>query len=282
MGSSLAQALLSAGHQVTVYNRTAAKAASLAALGALVVATPYEAIMASDATLVVLADFTCMQALLRDGATRASLAGRKLLSVTTTTTSEITALARELALLDCSLSEVTVTVYPDVVQRKEGQFLLGCCAEDSPFWSSILGDIGTFVHRAGEVGDASRTDLALVIPFVFNIAATAYAAAVANKMNVPAPLIQHQVTENPTLTIHGAKGLLPQMFARNYAQDMASVQSTIYALTMAVEAIRPLGVPMEVLDGLLGLFAAASERGLGAKDAASVYEVLLEPDAVPM
>jgi 3-hydroxyisobutyrate dehydrogenase-like beta-hydroxyacid dehydrogenase len=51
MGVPMARHLLAAGHELTVYNRTAARAAPLAAAGARVAASPRQA--ASDAELVV-------------------------------------------------------------------------------------------------------------------------------------------------------------------------------------------------------------------------------------
>ncbi|GGK64249.1 NAD(P)-dependent oxidoreductase [Nocardia camponoti] len=81
MGAALAEALVAAGHRVTVWNRTRAKAESIA--GAHVASTPGDAVAAAE--LVILA-------LLDDETVRASLApvlndlnGRTLVNLTTTT-----------------------------------------------------------------------------------------------------------------------------------------------------------------------------------------------------
>ncbi|MET0640481.1 MAG: NAD(P)-dependent oxidoreductase, partial [Hyphomicrobium sp.] len=55
MGSGIAANLLKAGHDVTVYNRTRAKADALASQGAKVAATPAEA-SRGDAVFTMLAD----------------------------------------------------------------------------------------------------------------------------------------------------------------------------------------------------------------------------------
>ena len=54
MGSALAEALLNAGHEVTVWNRTAAKAEPLTAKGARAAASAAEALAASGVTIVCL------------------------------------------------------------------------------------------------------------------------------------------------------------------------------------------------------------------------------------
>ncbi|MEO6501350.1 MAG: NAD(P)-binding domain-containing protein, partial [Jatrophihabitantaceae bacterium] len=56
MGAGVAGSLLRAGHQVTVWNRDAAKAAPLADAGALVAQTPEEAVADAEVVLTVLFD----------------------------------------------------------------------------------------------------------------------------------------------------------------------------------------------------------------------------------
>jgi 3-hydroxyisobutyrate dehydrogenase len=56
MGAGMAGSLLRAGHEVTVWNRTAAKAAPLADAGATVAATPAEAVAGAEVVVVMLFD----------------------------------------------------------------------------------------------------------------------------------------------------------------------------------------------------------------------------------
>ncbi len=56
MGSPLARRLLSAGHEVTVWNRTRARSEELVSDGARVAATPVEAVQTSEAVMTMLFD----------------------------------------------------------------------------------------------------------------------------------------------------------------------------------------------------------------------------------
>ncbi|MEE8352799.1 MAG: NAD(P)-dependent oxidoreductase [Rhodospirillales bacterium] len=56
MGSGMAGCLLSAGHSLSVYNRTAEKAEALVGRGAKLAATPKEAATGADAVIVIVAD----------------------------------------------------------------------------------------------------------------------------------------------------------------------------------------------------------------------------------
>ncbi|MGL5401232.1 MAG: NAD(P)-binding domain-containing protein, partial [Plesiomonas shigelloides] len=64
MGSALATTLLKAGHPVTVWNRSAAKATPLIALGATLAPSVSEAIAAGDITLICVDNYAVSQQLL--------------------------------------------------------------------------------------------------------------------------------------------------------------------------------------------------------------------------
>ncbi|MEU8682324.1 NAD(P)-binding domain-containing protein [Streptomyces sp. NPDC048611] len=83
MGQAMTRALLSAGHPVTVWNRTAGRADGVVADGATLAATPGEAVEASDLVILSLTDYQAMYAVL-DSAT-ASLAGRTLVNLSSDT-----------------------------------------------------------------------------------------------------------------------------------------------------------------------------------------------------
>ena len=199
------------------------------------------------------------------------------MNVTTTTSIDIVDIAREVTSCGGDLAEVSVTVYPDQVRSMQGQYIIGCRSSDEPLWSKLLLSIGQCVHRAGEVGDASTAETPLVSVFMFNIIATAYAAAIGTKLKVSPAILQHYLTANPTMTVTGAGDLLPQMIARKYSESTASVDNMMYAANMTLDQARLLKIPTDALVSMIGLFQSASDRGLGAKDVSGVYEALIEP-----
>lgn len=83
MGQAMTRALLTAGHPVTVWNRTAGRADGVVADGATLAATPGEAVEASDLVILSLTDYQAMYDIL-DSAT-ASLAGRTLVNLSSDT-----------------------------------------------------------------------------------------------------------------------------------------------------------------------------------------------------
>ncbi|WP_395294979.1 NAD(P)-dependent oxidoreductase [Kitasatospora hibisci] len=89
MGAALARAWLAAGHPLTVWNRTPARAEPLAALGATVAATAAEAIAAGRLVVVCLLDDDSVAEAL-DGV---DLAGRDVVNLVTSTPSQARARA---------------------------------------------------------------------------------------------------------------------------------------------------------------------------------------------
>ncbi|MEV6572995.1 NAD(P)-binding domain-containing protein [Streptomyces sp. NPDC051577] len=83
MGQAITRTLLTAGHPVTVWNRTAGRAAGVVADGATLAATPREAVESAGLVLLSLTDYQAMYDIL-DGATT-SLAGRTLVNLSSDT-----------------------------------------------------------------------------------------------------------------------------------------------------------------------------------------------------
>lgn len=95
MGQAMSRSLLEAGHPVTVWNRTEARAAEVVAAGARLAASPAEAVAAGDLVLLSLTHYQAMYDVL--GGATAALAGRTLINLSSdnpTATREAAAWAR--------------------------------------------------------------------------------------------------------------------------------------------------------------------------------------------
>ena len=275
MGCAMAEALISAGHEVIVYNRTSAKTAPLVALGAKAAATPADAIAAADASIIVLPDTASLRDLLLGGATRASLKDKRLLNASTTKPDEIVEIARQVAENGGSLAEVSIMIGADQLRSKQGQFIFGGSDADAPFWTELLQGIGERVDRAGDVGDASKAETPILLAAMFGVVTAAYAAAAALRLNIPAAISAHYIP----MSVPGSEYLLPNLLSRNYDECMASVDNFAFVSANAISAAKSIGLPTKVLDSIEELFTTAAQRGFGQKDGTAICEVLLEQNA---
>ncbi|MBN0039060.1 NAD(P)-dependent oxidoreductase [Cellulosimicrobium cellulans] len=92
MGQAMVRTLLGAGHPVTVWNRTPSRADALVAEGAVLAATPAEAVAASEVVLLSLTDYAAMYDVL-GGATDV-LRGRTAVNLSSDTPDATRAAAR--------------------------------------------------------------------------------------------------------------------------------------------------------------------------------------------
>lgn len=83
MGATLARLLLAAGHDVTVWNRSMAKASELVGAGARPAGSAAEAVAASGVTLMCVYDYAAAAAILHDAAVEAAIRGKVLVQLTT-------------------------------------------------------------------------------------------------------------------------------------------------------------------------------------------------------
>ena len=270
MGSAMAEALIGAGHQVIVYNRTAARTAPLVALGASAAVTPAEAIMAAEATILVPLGAKGASELLIGA--KAALAGKKLINAATTSVGEIVAIADGVARHGGALAEMTSQVGHEQLRERQGNFAIGCRAADEQFWTGILLSVGAAVTRVGEVGDATKAEASALVASMFMTVSAAHAVAIIRKMNMPLDV------DDPLLkmSLSGAEYLLPQLASRNYDQIFASVDSYISGLNIAIQNAESVGMPTRILEDMLKLFESAARRGYGQKDGCAILEVLLD------
>lgn len=274
MGTAFAEAVMKAGHEAIVYNRTAAKAAHLVALGATAMATPAEAIMAAEATVLVLLDGSGLREVLLNDTTRAVLQGQRLMNASTTDIDEILEIAGEVAKSGGDLAEMTINVGNVELRSGQGQFVYGCAPAAESFWGDILTSVGSSAFRVGEVGDATKAEAPILIASMFGAVTLAYAVALAKKLNVPQEVYGPAIS----MAVPGAEYLLPKMIDRNYDECLGAVDSYTAGLSIAINTAKSVGVPTDVLKDMLRLFESAANRGFGKKDGAAILEVLLEPD----
>src|SRR3981189_2057043 len=85
MGAAIAQRLMNLGHELTVWNRTAEKTQPLAAAGAKVAVTPFQAASFSETVITILTDAAAIDTAYhaRDGLLSGSVAGKLFIEMST-------------------------------------------------------------------------------------------------------------------------------------------------------------------------------------------------------
>ncbi|MBI3371998.1 MAG: NAD(P)-dependent oxidoreductase [Betaproteobacteria bacterium] len=168
MGAAMALRLMSLGHQLTVWNRTAGKARALAEAGASVAATPAALAIDSEIVITILSNAAAVDALYLgpEGLLSAEVGGRLFIEMSTLRPSVEQALAAKIrakgaALVDCPVGG---TVGP----AREGKLLgfAGGEAADVARAKPILEQLCRRVEHVGAVGSGASMKLAINLPLL--------------------------------------------------------------------------------------------------------------------
>lgn len=274
MGRGMAANLLKAGFPLTVWNRTKAKAESVAHTSAAVADSPAEAARNSSVVLAMLTDDAASRAawLGQEGALAAMPSGSIAIECSTLSPDWIRALHEAVTHSGLRMAEAPVT--GSRIQAETGQlnFLVGAEHETLNAITPILQCMSKEIVHLGPVGSGAQ--LKLINNFLCAAQVTSFAEALVwmertglrldsaldfLKRGAPGSGILSAMSERMTHRAYDVNFLLRLM-----AKDLR------YAHAAAAQ----LGVNVSTSTPAQELFRQAEELGLGEKDMSAVVEVV--------
>jgi 3-hydroxyisobutyrate dehydrogenase-like beta-hydroxyacid dehydrogenase len=273
MGTALARAWLAAGHEVTVWNRTAARAEALAAEGATVAASAAEAVAANRLVIAcLLDDATVGEAL--DGT---SLDGRDLVNLTTGTPAEgraraVWAEARGARFLDAGI----MAVPPMIGATGSGGYVFYSGSPElfEEHRDTLAVPAGTR-YVGADPGFAALHDVALLSAMSGMFAGIAHAFALIRPEDIApkdfAPLLVDWLTAMAPAAHQSAEGLQSGDYTRNVASnlEMQVAGNATLLRTAGEQRVSP-----ELLAPYLQLMERRLAQGHGDEDGTGVVELL--------
>jgi 3-hydroxyisobutyrate dehydrogenase-like beta-hydroxyacid dehydrogenase len=273
MGSALARAFLTAGHRVTVWNRTAAKADPLRAAGARTAPSLVEAIGASDVIVICVLDYPTSAGLLGPREVGAALTGKTIVQLTTGTPAdarEAERLAREIG---AAYLDGAIMGYPRDIGRPECVILHSGAETIFNAVADLLGALGNNLYVGESVGAAATLDLALLSTYYAAMTGYLHGAALCAAEGVS--LEGYLGGLDGILPIVGvsAKDYATRIADRRYAGDQATIDIHAAALRHIVRASRDAGIA-PVAEATSAWFEKARAAGHGGAEMAALFEVL--------
>ncbi len=275
MGSAMAGRLLDCGHTLTVWNRSAGKTASLAARGAVSVATPAEVAAASEIVLSVLTDAAAIEAAYggAHGALSAPLAGQLFIEMSTVRPVTPIALAERVRAAGAAMIECPVggTVGP----ARDGKLLglVGGEAADVERARPLLTQMCRRVEHVGAVGAGASMKLAINLPLLVYWQALGEALALAAPAGLdPARLIDilADTSGAPALMKLRGGAVAQTLAGADLGPAHFDIDSIRKDLRTMLEEGRALGRDLPAATAALGSFDAAASQGLGGRDGAEL------------
>ncbi len=187
MGRPMSLNLLKAGHSVTVWNRTAARASELVAAGAALAKTPCEAAAASDILFSIVSDPPALEEILwgHEGKDDGALAGLRPGSIYVDSSTISPVLARKIAAV-CGERNVRFLDAPVTGGdwgAREGNlvFMIGGDAETLRAVEPVLGVMGKKWFHLGPNGAGQTIKLAMNAILALQVGVMAEALAIVKK-----------------------------------------------------------------------------------------------------
>jgi len=185
MGSRIARRFLDAGHELTVWNRDAAKADPLVAAGASAAQTPAEAARQAEAVVTMVADPEALAAVTEgpDGVAAGLVRGSVLVQMSTVGPRSLERLAAVVP--EPSLLDAPVLGSIGEVEAGSLRVFAGGQAELVERWTPLLETLGTVLHL-GPVGAGTAAKLVANSTLVGVVGLLGEALALGTALGLPA------------------------------------------------------------------------------------------------
>jgi 3-hydroxyisobutyrate dehydrogenase-like beta-hydroxyacid dehydrogenase len=265
MGAALAGALLEAGHDVVVWNRSPLKAGPLLDRGARLAATPAE-VASADVVISCLSTYDSQQAVLEAA----------LPKVLVNLTSGTPAQAREVASWASSAGidyvDGVIMAVPQGIGTAQSRILYGGSPSVFSAQREVLSVLGEPVFLGEDAGLAALYDLALLGIMWSTMAGYLHALALVGTEGVTPSTF----TPMALGWLSAVGGFLPgigaQVASGDYATDVSALDINAAGLGLLVETSREQGISASVPAVLQELFERAVAAGHGSHAIASVIE----------
>ncbi|MFE0099993.1 NAD(P)-dependent oxidoreductase [Streptomyces sp. NPDC059009] len=275
MGSALACALLDAGHPTTVWNRTPQKAKPLADRGALVAATPEEAVAAGELIVACVLDYDALRTVLAPAAEAGTLTGKTLVNLTSGSPEQAGEMAAWAGAHGAEYVDGGIMTTPPGVGSPEMMFLYSGSEAAFTAHRPLLSALGDPLYLGTEPGLASLYDAALLGLMWATFTGWLHGTALVGAEGTAA-------TDFTSVALRWLRGAVsgflttyaPQVDAGRYPGDDATVDVQIAAIGHLIHAAAGRGIDNALPELLKSTMERASSAGHGNDSYASVIEVL--------
>jgi 3-hydroxyisobutyrate dehydrogenase len=264
MGSGMARNLLGAGLRTIVWDRSDQATAPLAAMGAVVAASPTEAVRDAQVVVTMLPTREIVESVMFPSVAEAFASGAVWAQMGTIGPNATSAIASRLRGLRPDVLFVDAPVSGSKGPAETGDLLV--LASGPPEAKSVAEPVFSAVGRKtvwlGEAGQGSRMKLVVNAYMCILIEGVAEALELAGRMGV-APDGLAAVIEGGPLDAPIAEAKLHKMQSADYAPEFP-LEWALKDVDLAIEAAG--GDRLPLLDGLSGQWHLAVEAGHGRED----------------
>jgi 3-hydroxyisobutyrate dehydrogenase-like beta-hydroxyacid dehydrogenase len=278
MGTGIARTLLSRGHALTVWNRTAARSLPLASVGAIVAPTIADAVSHADVVLTMLSDDAAVAAVVEGSEGLLATMRRQAIHVAMSTISVV--LAKKLAAAHASAGQgyISAPVFGRPAAAAAGQVLVVAAGPDDQLRKArtVLDAIGrglVVVGRAPEQANAMKLAGNFLIASM--IEALGEAMALVRRHGLEAKMLLETVNgglfKSPVYDTYGTI-----IAEQRYSPAGFALPLGLKDVRLVLQAADAAGVPMPLASLVHDHLLAAMARGKADMDWSAFAKVIAE------
>ena len=275
MGSALAEALLSAGFAVTVWNRTVSKAQLLVKLGAVLAGSPAEAAGNSENSIVCVTDHEVFVSVIHNDSVATALAGKRLVQLGVVTAEQARQTGAWAEGRNIGYLEGSILGLPNNV--KKATATLVCSGPKALFdeMQEILSVFGNSQLVSEAIGDAYDFDKVYYSFAYAVLLGFMQGAALAQASGFSIDAYTSIVIERLPAVTENLKRFGGLIADRNHEGDQAALTVWADAYAKSLELCRALKVDDSLPTALMQNFHKAINEGYGDSEISAIFEVLL-------
>ena len=275
MGSSIAQRLMSVGHEVAVWNRSLAKTKPLTDAGAKLFASPAELVAGCEVIIVMLLNDAASEAVYREpnGILKSKLAGKLVIDMSTVhpdtmTSNGSSVLQQGAAFVECPVGGSTGPA-------KEGKLfgLVGGAKADLTRAMPVLEQLCRRTEHVGALGSGATMKLAINLPLLVYWQALGEALTICKPLNLSAERLIDILSDTagtPTAMKGRGAAIAKVLGGSPMGETAFGVSAAKKDLATAVQLGASIHAELPVTESALACFEEAEAAGLGDADATAV------------
>jgi 3-hydroxyisobutyrate dehydrogenase len=275
MGSSIAQRLMSVGHEVGVWNRNPAKTKPLTEAGATPFASPAELVEGCDIVIVMLLNDAAIEAVYRGPGRilESKLAGKLVIDMSTVRPDTMQSIGA--AVLQQGAGFVECPVGGSTGPAKEGKLfgLVGGSKADVVRAMPVLEQLCRRIEHVGDLGAGATVKLAVNLPLLVYWQALGEALTICKPLNLPADRLIDILSDTagtPTAMKGRGAVIAKVLDGAPLGETAFGLNAATKDLATAVKFAASIHAELPVTASALACYEEAEATGLGDADATTI------------
>ena len=275
MGGVLAHTLLQSGCAVTVWNRSAERAAPLVAAGASLANDARSALLASNLIVICMIDKASSEAVLQGLGPTFDLAGKTVVNLSTGTVADVERLARWANEHNAQYLDGGILCYPkDIGAAKTTILYSGHPQAWEQHQQTLKILAGTPRYLGADPKACTPTYLALYAFYFGAFAAWLEGAVLASSAGVSVDAFNNLSSIMTDMLVDGIDTAASRITAGEYGGEQASVDVHVAGQEVVLDALISANVPHASTDAYLTYCRMAQAAGKGDQDIAVLYAAM--------